>query len=80
MIYLLPHVSAPIDQGDIFDGCPILQISRIDLEFPDAPEVACSVHRVVVLTQTCDLANLKTERVVVALLHQAAFLVSQGIL
>jgi hypothetical protein len=79
MIYVLPAPDAPIDQGDIVDSCPILQIAHFDLRAPDSPQVACSSHRVVVLTQTCDLANQKTQRVVVAILHGAQFLVSQGI-
>ncbi len=79
MIYTLPSPDAPIDQGDIVDGCPLLEIVRVNLRFPDSPEVICSIHRVVVLTQTCDLANQKTQQVVVALVHDARQLVAQNI-
>jgi hypothetical protein len=79
MIYLIPPPDAPIDQGDIVDGCPILQIAHFDLRFPDSPKVACSIHRVVVLTQTCDLANQRTQRVVAAIVHVAKLLVAQNV-
>ena len=79
MIYQLPSPALPVDQGDIIDGCPILQIARFDERNPDSPQVACSTHRVVVLTQTCDLANQKTQRVTVAVVHDAQFLVEQSI-
>jgi hypothetical protein len=80
MIYQLPPPNAPLDQGDIVDGCPILQIVLFDAQAPDSPQVACSTHRVVVLTQTCDLANQKTQRITVAIVHDAQFLVEQGII
>ncbi len=38
------------------------------------------MHRVVVLTQTCDLANQKTQRGTVAIVHEAQVLVEQGII
>ena len=79
MIYLRPSPDDPIDQGDMVDGYPILQIANFDLQFPDSPKVACSTHRVVVLTQTCDLANQKTQRVVAAIVHSAHLLVAQHI-
>jgi len=79
MIYSIPSPDDPIDQGDLVDGCPILQIAHFDPQLPDSPRVACSTHRVVVLTQTCDLANQKTQRVVVAIVHSAQLLVAQKI-
>ena len=79
MIYLVPSFENPLDQGDIIDGCPILQILKFDLRNPESPQVSCSAHRVVVLTQTCDLANQKTQRITVAIVHDAQFLVDQGI-
>lgn len=79
MIYTLPSPESPTDQGDIVDGCPLLEIVRVDLQSPQSPEVVCSIHRVVVLTQTCDLVNQKTQYAVVAMAHDAAQLVAQNI-
>jgi hypothetical protein len=69
-----------LDQGDIIDDCPILQIANWNLRTPESPTVVCSTHRVVVLTQTCDLANQKTQRVTVAIVHEAQVLVEEGII
>jgi hypothetical protein len=79
VIYHVPTPTLSLDQGDIIDGCPILQIVQFDQRNPDSPQVACSTQRVVVLTQTCDLANHKTQRITVAIVHDAQFLVEQGI-
>lgn len=76
------HVVAPntaLDQGDIVDGCPIVRIGQFDEGNPDSPQVICTTHRVVVLTQTCDLANQRTQQITVAIVHGAQFLVDQGI-
>ena len=79
MIYQLPTAEEPLDQGDIIDGCPILQVALFDPQQPATPKVACSISRVVVLTQTCDLANQKTQRGAVAIVHNAQRLVDQNI-
>ena len=79
MIYEFPPPNAPLDQGDIVEGCPILQILTFDPQSPESPQVACSTHRIVVLTQTCDLANQKTQRITVAIVHDAQFLVERDI-
>lgn len=78
MIYSLPHTHAPIDQGDIVDGCPIVKIKRFDLRTPAAPEVTCTNQPVVVLTQTCDIVTQKTERIVAALVYTAHDLVTRN--
>jgi hypothetical protein len=79
MIYNVPLPDDPLDQGDIVDGCPVLQIVTFDRENPTLSQVSCSTHRVLVLTQTCDLANQKTQRITVAIVHDAQFLVDQKI-
>lgn len=79
MIYQLSMLGPSLDQGDIIDGCPILRIDQFNQENPESPQVACSTHRVVVLTQTCDLANQRTQHITVAIVHDAQFLVEQGI-
>ena len=80
MIYKLPTLDEPIDQGDIVDGCPLLKIVDVDLQFPESPETICSLHRVVILTQTYDLVNQKRQHAVVAMAHNAEQLVAQNIL
>ncbi len=62
MIYTCPSPDAPIDQGDILDGCPVLTIPRFNADDlsvgnPDGLEVEGAFCRVLVLTQACDLAN-----------------------
>ena|SRR6266446_5861842 len=84
MIYDTPSREAPIDQGDIFDGCPLLHLAAFnaadvmsgDLRSLDINSNFC---RIIVLTQTCDLANRKTTVAIAGRLHDAAKLVQQGI-
>jgi hypothetical protein len=85
MIYDLPLPGEPIDQGDIIDRCPILRIAHFNLDELasdafDSLEIEGAFSRVVVLTQTCDLANQKTTVANVALVRDAEELVQQGIL
>ena len=79
MIYRVPGLDDAVDQGDIVDDCPIVQIAEFDPEEPASPKIGCSPSRVVILTQTCDLANQKTRRVSVAVVHNAQFLVDRKI-
>jgi len=74
---LAPQVS--LSQGDILADCPIVTLdppAQIDV----APQPRSWMVRVVILTQACDLAQAKTERIVVALVHPAADLVAEGLL
>ena len=68
----------PLSQGDIVDGCPVFYVSAsdspLDLEAPPIRWWA----RVVVLTQACDLVQMKTASVLVAVMHPAAELVQSG--
>jgi hypothetical protein len=80
MIYTLPQPEDSIDQGDIIDGCPLVFVSRYDLDDVDQPEIECVPSRVVVLTQACDLSNRKVSSVTVAILYEAQFLVDQKLL
>jgi len=70
----------PLTQGDIIDGCPIFGLDHdeplVSLEFPPTRWTA----RVIVLTQACDLAQAKTRRVLIALVHGAQDLVDRSIL
>jgi len=78
-MYVSLGPTVAVSQGDIFDSCPIYAVepsSECDLD-------AAPTHwraRVIVLTQACDLAQTKTTRVLVALVHSAHDLVSKGIL
>jgi hypothetical protein len=85
MIYGSPSADAAPDQGDIIEGCPILQVSTyaprtILAGDSSSLEVKSELCRIVVITQTCDLANAKTTAAVVARLHAAQQLVDRGLL
>ena len=58
MIYTTVPPDAPVDQGDLIDGCvvAILPVFALDQTEYDAD---FEPRRVLVLTQTCDLANDK---------------------
>jgi hypothetical protein len=80
LIYEAAGGDAPIDQADIIDGCPILSLKDFDLDGQDAPELNVSISRVLVLTQTCDLANQQASAVTVAVALDAQFLVEHNVL
>jgi hypothetical protein len=65
MIYEGISPSDPIDQADIVERCPLTFVTRYDLDDVDRNEVELVPTRVLVLTQTCDLANRKTSMVTV---------------
>jgi hypothetical protein len=77
MIYQQPVAGEAVDQGDIIDGCPLLQVTGFDAVNVDPLDIGHSRNRIVVLTQTCDLANEKTTVVVVARILPAQSLVDQ---
>jgi len=66
----------PLSQGDVFENCPVFVWD--DGERSHEP-VERSV-RVIVLTQACDLAQIKAARVLVAVVHNADKLVERGVL
>lgn len=78
MIYRRPQLDAPVDQGDVIDGCPLVTVSQFDPVSPATPVVEHAIGRVVVLTQACDLVNRKVSQVTVALVLDAATLVASG--
>ena len=80
MIYGSPTPLDPIDQADIIDGCPLTFVSRVELADLARSGIEIVPARVVVLTQTCDLASQKSSVVTIALVHDAQVLVSQGLL
>ena len=71
MMYLAPAPDDPLTQADIIDSCPIFGIAAAGPTVdPQAPPARWQ-ERIIVLTQACDLAQAKTTKVVVALLHPA---------
>jgi hypothetical protein len=80
MIYGQPDSREPIDQGDIIDGYPTLFLKGYDLDGPRPPQIDVSISRVLVLTQTCDLANQKAMSITLAVLIDAQELIDQGVL
>lgn len=80
MIFRRPAPDDPVDQGDMIDGCPLLAVSDFDARAPQSVRVKHAVGRVVVLTQTCDLANQKATQVVVAVVLNADAVVESGLL
>src|SRR5437016_11462381 len=80
MIYRLPPAEEALDQGDIIDGCPIHALLRFDPDNPDTLETKTSLRRVIALTQTCDLANQKVSRVIVASVFEAEKLLQEQVL
>ena len=80
MIYDLPGSDALLDQGDLIDNCLILSIREFNLDSEEPPRINVAINRVLVLTQTCDLANRKATNATVAVVHEAQFIVDQGLL
>src|SRR5437588_560267 len=74
-MYELPDPNAPLTQGDIVDDCPVFSVSSDLSADPERFHV-----RVLVITQACDLAQAKANRVVVAVVRRAQELVDGGIL
>jgi len=80
VIYRAPLPDEPIDQGDLIDDCPVLSIGAYDLDNLTKVHVPVAVSRVVVLTQTCDLANGKAASAAVAVVRDAQSLVEKQLL
>ena len=77
MIYSLPSQNEPLDQGDLIDGCPTLFVKYFRDESLGSVDLDCDFCRVIVLTQTCDLANLKTTTISVAEVFEAPQLIDE---
>ena len=84
MIFEAPLPDASVDQGDIIDGCPLHHLESFDraslLAERELDSVVSTYSRVLVLTQTCDLAQKKSSAVLIAVVRDAAEMVRQGIL
>lgn len=78
MIFDSPEVTEPVDQGDVIRGCPLGYFTEFDSTDPDDSEIESGQQRIVVLTQTCDLAQRKVTQVVVAVAVEASKVVASG--
>src|SRR5438876_6578359 len=78
MIYAAPVIGDPIDQGDILDDCPAVRVKNFDPIDDSTPSLGWDLLRAYVLTQTCDLAQRKTDRVSVAVVLDATRLIAEG--
>ena len=79
MIYDAPPPNAPVDQGDLLDDCPINLVHSFGPESTSQPLVDFAFPRVVVLTQTCDLANQKNTFANVAEVFDVQFLIDRQV-
>ena len=70
----------PLSQGDILDSCPLVFWADQTREVAEGDKPQSTRARVLILTQACDLANEKTARAIVAVVHDAAKLVQTGLL
>jgi hypothetical protein len=81
MIYAVPAPGDPLDQGDLIDDCPVLSVVSFDQESLLPTDIKHVPTRVLVLTQTCDLVQVKgLARCLVAVVQAAQQLVDLGIL
>jgi hypothetical protein len=80
MIYDVPPRDTAIDQGDLIDTCPLASVSDFRLDSPDTAKVELDLQRVIALTQTCDLANRKSETANVATVFDAQQLIDRKLL
>ncbi len=78
MIYSIPTLSESLMQGDMVQECPIVYWDSASLN--DEPESDSSSVSVLVLTQSCDLTNAKSNRILVAVVHTVQDLVQRGVL
>jgi hypothetical protein len=78
MIYTRPADSMAVDQGDIIDDCPLISVESLAAGDLERPNLVTDFSRVYVLTQTCDLAQGKVAKAVVAVVLDAAALIAEG--
>jgi hypothetical protein len=77
MIYSQVAREEAIDQGDLIDDCLVLRIKAVPPNAATQADVDFAYRRVIVLTQTCDLANGKATTANVAEVFDAQFLIDQ---
>lgn len=79
-MYSIPPLDSQITQGDLVDQCPLLSLTGQSTSSIKTWDVTQTNQRIVVLSQACDLANSKTTKVQVAVVHEAQWLVQSGVL
>ncbi len=80
MIYRLPPVEDPVDQGDIIEEYPAIIPPAFDVNDIHVAEIETVSSRVIVLTQTCDLATQKVNAVLCAVVFEAQGLIDQKLI
>ncbi len=74
-------LDAALTQGDLIENCPLVSIhTGADALNLSDPAIYWWPARVVVLTQSCDLAQPKTDVVLEAQVHDAQKLIDDGVL
>jgi hypothetical protein len=63
------HGLVPLSQGDVLDACPLVFWADDTSEVTEGEKPRSIQARVMILTQACDLANDKTVRAIVAVVH-----------
>ncbi len=71
MIYESVPNDMLLTQGDLLDGCPVLRLR-------ENGRIESFTHRVIVLTQACDIAQQKADSVVVAVVRTAEEVTAAG--
>ena len=79
MIYTRPQSDAAIDQGDLIEQFPVVEIRDFRVDAADRPDLDSATRRVIVLTQTCDLANNRIKTANIAEVFEGSFLIGQGV-
>ena len=80
-MFAVPSGQDALSQGDVIADCPLIGFNVAEMPVDlDDPSTRWWTARVVVLTQSCDLAQGKAESVLVATVHDAQQLVEQGVL
>ncbi len=80
MIYDQPSPDASLDQGDLIDECMVLKSVGGETTTGGLPAITFETRRVVLLTQTCDLANGRATVANVAEVFDVQFLIDQKLL
>ena len=72
------QAAVPLSQGDIIDCCPLVFWADHARLVVEGNTPLSTRARVIILTQACDMANHKTGRAIVAVVHKASHLVQTG--
>jgi hypothetical protein len=78
-MFQVPSPTEPLWQGDLIEDCPLVgfNVASMPLDLNDPPTKWWTM-RMIILTQSCDLAQGKADTILVAPVHNAQQLVEQG--